>query len=110
MTMDNPLYLKGLVVILLAFWAWDVIKTKRKKRSADPAIAHADARERNAWRYVRWGVSGNTDRLCALFCTDADSDLTGVGLQGVREQTKELWSGRRESNPRIELGKLSFYH
>ena len=44
------------------------------------------------------GVSGNTDRLCALFCTDADSDLTGVGLQGVREQTKELWSGRRAYN------------
>ena len=66
MTMDNPLYLKGLVVILLAFWAWDAIKTKRKKRSADPAIAHADARERNAWRCVRWGFRV-IQIACALY-------------------------------------------
>ncbi|MDU1059841.1 MAG: hypothetical protein E7A35_05235 [Leclercia adecarboxylata] len=66
MTMDNPLYLKGLVVILLAFWAWDAIKTKRKKRSADPAIAHADAKERNAWRYVRWGFRV-IQIACALY-------------------------------------------
>ena len=26
------------------------------------------------------------------------------------DHIKKFWSGRRESNPRIELGKLSFYH
>jgi len=50
--MDNPLFLKGLVVLLLALWAWNIIRAKRKKQPADPAIAHADARERQAWRYV----------------------------------------------------------
>ena len=53
--MDNPLLIKGLVFLLLALWAWDIIRAKHKKQPADPAIAHADARERHAWRYVRWG-------------------------------------------------------
>ncbi|WP_333853801.1 hypothetical protein [Leclercia sp.] len=53
--MDNPLLLKGLVVLLFALWIWDLLKPKRKKQPADPAIAQADARERHAWRDVRWG-------------------------------------------------------
>ncbi len=64
--MDNPLLLKGLVVLLLALWAWDIIRAKRKKQPADSAIAHADARERQAWRYVRWGFRV-IQIACALY-------------------------------------------
>lgn len=64
--MDNPLFLKGFVVLLLALWAWDIIRAKRKKQPADPAIAHADARERQAWRYVRWGFRV-IQIACALY-------------------------------------------
>jgi hypothetical protein len=28
----------------------------------------------------------------------------------VMENTAKCWSGRRESNPRMQLGKLPFYH
>lgn len=64
--MDNALVLKGIAVLLLAFWLRDALKARRKKRSADPAIAQADARERHAWRYVRWGVRG-IQIACALY-------------------------------------------
>ena len=33
-----------------------------------------------------------------------------VDLQQQRRFTWPVWSGRRESNPHIQLGKLSFYH
>lgn len=64
--MDNALYVKGIVVLLLALWAWDIIKAKRKKQIADPAITQADARERHAWRYVRWGFRV-IQIVCALY-------------------------------------------
>ena len=33
---------------------------------------------------------------------------TAIFLSGRSVRTK--WSGRRESNPRMQLGKLPFYH
>jgi len=64
--MDNPLFLKGLVVLLLALWAWDVIKAKRKKQPVDPAIAQADASEHHRWRYLRWRFRV-IQIVCALY-------------------------------------------
>jgi hypothetical protein len=32
-----------------------------------------------------------------------------IGLQAIAT-ILEFWSGRRESNPRMQLGKLPFYH
>lgn len=64
--MDNPLFLKALVVLLFAFWIWDLLKPKRKKQPEDPAIAQADARERHMWRDVRWGFRV-IQIACALY-------------------------------------------
>lgn len=48
-------FLKALYVVLLAFWAYDLIR-KRKKKSIcySQSISDANARERYQWRYVRW--------------------------------------------------------
>ncbi len=51
--MHNPLYLKVIIAIFLILWLSDLFRKKKKKYS-DPAIAEADAKERYAWRYVRW--------------------------------------------------------
>jgi len=64
--MDNPLFLKGLVILLLALWAWDALKARRKKQPAESAIAQADARERHKWRYLRWGFR-IIQIACALY-------------------------------------------
>ena len=34
----------------------------------------------------------------------------GVRRSGTFRMTPKEWSGRRESNPRLELGKLRYYH
>jgi hypothetical protein len=45
---------------------------------------------------------------------DLLSYLTGAAKEGPRKdrrtQPTGVWSGRRESNPRMQLGKLPFYH
>lgn len=50
--MDNQLFLKAVVVVMLVWCGWDVYRKKRKKVPVDPAIADADARERHRWRYL----------------------------------------------------------
>ena len=34
----------------------------------------------------------------------------GLAMICQHQGTRSLWSGRRESNPRMQLGKLPFYH
>ncbi|EFO0980970.1 hypothetical protein DX649_24420 [Escherichia coli] len=57
------LLLKAIVAVILALWAADALRTKRKKEHSNPAIADADARERHQWRYARWGL-----RLIQIAC------------------------------------------
>ncbi|QJT83822.1 hypothetical protein C0557_21320 [Kosakonia sp. MUSA4] len=64
--MDNILVLKAIVVAILALWAIDVLRTKRRKQHSDPAIAEANARERHDWRYFRWGFR-IMQIACALY-------------------------------------------
>ncbi|EGT4253285.1 hypothetical protein D8W73_04220 [Citrobacter amalonaticus] len=52
--MDNPILQKTVIIFILILWVLDPFRTKKKKRS-DPVIEEADARERNEWRYLRWG-------------------------------------------------------
>ncbi len=33
-----------------------------------------------------------------------------MGTECQDAVSREIWSGRRESNPHIQLGKLTFYH
>lgn len=37
-------------------------------------------------------------------------DLRGYYESKIIKSQTETWCGRRESNPRLKLGKLSFYH
>lgn len=53
LSVHNPLYLKAIIIFILILWISDFLR-KKKKKPSDPAIAEADARERYAWRYVRW--------------------------------------------------------
>lgn len=53
--MDNALLQKAVVAFIVVLWVISEFRTRAKKQHADPAIAAADARERHAWRYVRWG-------------------------------------------------------
>ncbi len=53
--MDNPLLQKAIVAFILVLWVVSEFRAKAKKQHSDPAIAEADARERNAWRYLIWG-------------------------------------------------------
>jgi hypothetical protein len=34
----------------------------------------------------------------------------GYAIAPPANRALEIWSGRRESNPRMQLGKLPFYH
>lgn len=52
--MDNPILQKTLVIFILILWVIDEFRTKKRK-TTDPAIEAADARERHQWRYLRWG-------------------------------------------------------
>ena len=52
--MDNPIFLKTIIIFILILWVIDVVRRKKKKRY-DSAIAEANARERYEWRYLRWG-------------------------------------------------------
>nr|WP_306421573.1 hypothetical protein [Enterobacter quasiroggenkampii] len=51
---DNPIFLKTIIIFILILWVIDVVRRKKKKRY-DSAIAEANARERYEWRYLRWG-------------------------------------------------------
>ncbi|WP_274243033.1 MULTISPECIES: hypothetical protein [unclassified Enterobacter] len=51
--MDNPIFLKTIIIFILVLWVIDVVRRKKKKRY-DSAIAEANARERYEWRYLRW--------------------------------------------------------
>nr|WP_306580646.1 hypothetical protein [Enterobacter quasiroggenkampii] len=50
---DNPIFLKTIIIFILILWVIDVVRRKKKKRY-DSAIAEANARERYEWRYLRW--------------------------------------------------------
>ena len=38
------------------------------------------------------------------------NELRKTADKTVRKKRGKYWSGRRESNPRMQLGKLPFYH
>ena len=52
--MDNPIFQKAVVILVLIVWVINEFRVKKKKHS-DPAIEEANARERHQWRYLRWG-------------------------------------------------------
>ncbi|MDF7759374.1 hypothetical protein PU683_07505 [Kosakonia cowanii] len=51
--MDNPLFLKVIVVVLLVAWVAQLFMKKRRTTPLSPAIAEANARERYQWRHIR---------------------------------------------------------
>lgn len=53
--MDNIILYKVIVIMVIAWWGWSILKSKQKQRSLEPAIAQANTRERYQWRYFRWG-------------------------------------------------------
>ncbi len=64
-------------------------------------------------------VIANLVTGCALWDIVFGSLATFLGAIGTYyigkkkpriKKTRDFWSGRRESNPRIQLGKLMFYH
>lgn len=52
--MDNPIFQKAVVILVLIVWVINALKINKKRRF-DPAIEEANARERHEWRYLRWG-------------------------------------------------------
>ncbi|MDH0309973.1 hypothetical protein ACN9PN_03375 [Klebsiella pasteurii] len=53
--MDNIILYKVIVIMVIVWWGWSILKSKQKQRCLEPAIAQANARERYQWRYFRWG-------------------------------------------------------
>ncbi|EDR9714027.1 TPA: hypothetical protein ACGHLA_004172 [Salmonella enterica subsp. enterica serovar Bovismorbificans] len=53
--MDHSLILKvsGLLIVMLFIFG-ELLLPKKRRQSADPVIAAADARERYEWRYTLW--------------------------------------------------------
>ena len=54
--MDGHFLLKGVAVIAAVASFYPDLKLRRNKESACPAIAVADAKERQEWRYFRRGI------------------------------------------------------
>src|ERR1700674_4787584 len=74
---------------------------------------------RTRFRYVVPDVDGWSARITPVISRSQLAAFTGGSLNsgagarevpGVCRVWARLWSGRRESNPHIQLGKLSFYH
>ena len=67
-------------------------------------------------------ISGLSQQWRRLHCRQAEPRHEGglvrccfsaspySGLEPGARSTRLYWSGRRESNPRMQLGKLPFYH
>lgn len=53
--MGNIILYKVIVIMVIVWWGWSLLRSKQKKPSLEPAIAQANARERYQWRYFRWG-------------------------------------------------------
>jgi hypothetical protein len=52
---DGQVLLKIFSAIAAIISVWLDFRPKEKKYNVDPSIASADASERHAWRYCRWG-------------------------------------------------------
>lgn len=53
--MDDPLFLKAFVALATIILIWLAFRPQQRKINPNPTIAAADARERHAWRFSRWG-------------------------------------------------------
>jgi hypothetical protein len=55
--------------------------------------------------------AGNHGYTCTSSIKTEAVIHNGFKAEAVRESTDHSnWSGRRESNPHLKLGKLAFYH
>ncbi|HGK4778542.1 hypothetical protein [Enterobacter cloacae] len=54
-TTYGTVFTKTLLALLLIGWCYDVLRRRKKaSHQTTGAIAEANAREREAWRYLRW--------------------------------------------------------
>ena len=58
----------------------------------------------------RAAISNSVAAKCEAVHADAGARVCGLKSRGIDTQGKKRWSGRRESNPRMQLGKLPFCH
>ena len=56
--MDKQLIIKIITAktIIVSIWLSFNSKTKTNKKNENPAIAAADERERQSWKYVKWFI------------------------------------------------------
>ncbi|MHA6313658.1 MULTISPECIES: hypothetical protein [Pantoea] len=54
--MDANVLQKALVAIAIIILVWLDFRPRKRKINPDPTIAAADASERHAWRFIRWGT------------------------------------------------------
>ena len=56
--MDKQLIIKIItaIAIVVSIWLSFNSKTKTNKKNENPAIAAADERERQSWKYVKWFI------------------------------------------------------
>src|SRR5260370_39240592 len=54
----------------------------------------------------RAAISNSVAAKCEAVHADAGARVCGLKSRGIDTQGKKRWSGRRESNPRMQLGKL----
>ena len=52
----------------------------------------------------------DADWLLANSMTSEGERNLQTGRKTIHGKSANYWSGRRESNPRMQLGKLPFYH
>ena len=60
----------------------------------------------SAWLRTVAAYSGRADYSTALLANSPQEVLLPIEERNLLK----CWSGRRESNPRMQLGKLPFYH
>jgi len=53
--MDATVIQKAFVAIATIILVWLEFRLCKRKINPDPTIAAADASERHAWRFIRWG-------------------------------------------------------
>jgi hypothetical protein len=58
----------------------------------------------------RAAISNGVTAKCEAVRTDAGALKLRPKSRGIDTHGKKPWSGRRESNPRMQLGKLPFCH
>lgn len=54
--MDDHNFLKVIAAIATIILIWMEFRPRKRKINPDPTIAAADASERHAWRFIRWGI------------------------------------------------------